>query len=460
MPEALTLRTAAGRRLLIPLALGAMQNPINSSLMVTALVPVAVEFGVGPLETSWLISGLYLASAVGQTVMGKLVDMVGPRRMLLVGLVLATLAAVMGVAAPSLGWLIASRVLLGFVTSAGFPAAMATLREINGEGRPIPTGALSVLAIAAQASGTLGPVFSGVLVGAFGWRSTLGVNIPIGLATLVMAWFWLPRDSARPAAGRRALAAQLDLPGVLLFALGFTSLMLLTNPALPRPLVLAAAAVSSGAFVVRELRIAQPFLDLRLIAASPGLGRTMLRQVAMMLVQYTLFYGCAQWLEDARGAAPATVGLLLMPMAVVAVIAAATGARRCAPRLGLIIGLGGAAVGSLLLSFPVVARSPALVAAAIGVCGLLSGFASIANQGALYAQSPRAQTGVAAGVFRTMQYVGATLSAAALGAIFGAHADDAHFRPVLYGLVALSLALAVLIAFDRTIPNRLAAPAA
>jgi MFS family permease len=457
-PDALSLRNATGRRVLSSLAFASIQNPINSSLMVTALVPVAMEFGVGPLETSWLISGLYLASAIGQTVMGKLVDHFGARRTLLGALALTLLAAVLGVAAPSLGWLIVSRVLLGLGTAAGFPAAMVIVRRINGEKRPVPTGALSVLAIAAQASGTLGPVLSGVLVSAFGWRSTLGVNIPIGLATLAMVWWWLPHDGPCPAADRGALVARLDLPGMLLFAVGLTALMLFATPALPRLLVFGCAAAASVAFVVRELRIRQPFIDLRLIAGRPGLGRTMLRQIAMMVVQYTLFYGGAQWLEDARGAAPSMVGLLLMPMAVVAVVASGTIARRIAPRVALIIALGGAALAGLVLAAVGPGTSMLWVAAAFGVSGLLSGFGTIANQSALYAQSPPGQAGVAAGIFRTLGYGGAIVSASALGAVFGAHADDAHFHAIAYGLVVLSLTLAVLIAFDRTLPARTVAP--
>ena len=65
---------------MIPIMLAAMQNPLNSSLIVTALIPIGLEFHVGPLQTSWLIAGLYLSSAVGQTVMGKLVDALGGRR--------------------------------------------------------------------------------------------------------------------------------------------------------------------------------------------------------------------------------------------------------------------------------------------------------------------------------------------------------------------------------------------
>ncbi|MGW4567503.1 MFS transporter, partial [Streptomyces sp. NPDC004561] len=73
------------RRLIPPMVLGSVLNPINSSMIAVALVPIGVAFGAPPAETVWLVSALYLATAVGQPVIGRLVDMYGPRRLYLIG---------------------------------------------------------------------------------------------------------------------------------------------------------------------------------------------------------------------------------------------------------------------------------------------------------------------------------------------------------------------------------------
>ncbi|MFF3463722.1 MFS transporter [Streptomyces sp. NPDC002619] len=91
--------TAFDRRLIAPMILGSVLNPINSSMIAVALVPIGIAFGAPPAETVWLVSALYLATAVGQPVIGRLVDMYGPRRLYLVhsGSPVWLLLAVLGV---------------------------------------------------------------------------------------------------------------------------------------------------------------------------------------------------------------------------------------------------------------------------------------------------------------------------------------------------------------------------
>lgn len=452
--DALTLRTQRGRRILVPIMLASMQNPLNSSLILTALVPIGNEFHAGPLQTGWLIAGLYLSSAVAQTPVGKFVDLLGARRTLVVGLVIVVLAACMGAFAPSLGWLIAARVLLGLGTSAGFPAAMAILRRVVGEGQAIPTGALSLLTIAGQVSTSVGPALSGLIVVLFGWRSTLSINIPMGIATLVMVLLWLPDDDKRPSDGLRGVLAQIDVPGIALFALSLTALMLGTDRVVPRALTLAAGVLFGIGFFARELTCERPFLDLRLIARSPGLGRTIVRQAVVMLVIYSVFYGTAEWLEDAHHASPQVVGLLMVPISIVAIWTAGTWARSRSPRFGLVAGSIGGGCACAILLFQHSTGPLLWVGVALGLSGLTNGFNAVANQSALYAQAPPGHIGVASGLFRSVQYVGAMLSAMLMGLAFGAHADDRGFHTTMIVAVVICAGLAVAAMVDRTIPER------
>lgn len=117
------------RRLITPMILGSILNPVNSSMIAVALVPIGAAFGAQASETAWLVSALYLATAVGQPVIGGLVDTYGPRRLYLIGTALVGVAGLLGALAPSLGVLIAARVLLGFGTSAAYPASMSLTRS-------------------------------------------------------------------------------------------------------------------------------------------------------------------------------------------------------------------------------------------------------------------------------------------------------------------------------------------
>ncbi|MFG1816680.1 MFS transporter [Kribbella sp. NPDC049174] len=117
------------RRLIAPMVVGSILNPINSSMLAVALIPIGAAFGVPPSETAWLITGLYLATAVGQPVIGRLVDLYGPRPLCLIGTAVVGVADLLGALAPTLGVLILSRVLLGFGTSAAYPASMSLIRR-------------------------------------------------------------------------------------------------------------------------------------------------------------------------------------------------------------------------------------------------------------------------------------------------------------------------------------------
>ncbi|HET6633866.1 MAG TPA: MFS transporter, partial [Streptomyces sp.] len=141
---------AFGARLMTPLLLGAVLNPVNSTMIATALVAIGRAFHVGAADTAWLVGALYLASAVAQPAMGRLADLFGPRRVLLTGLLAVTAAGVVGTLAPAFGWVIGARVLLGVGTAAAYPCAMAVLRtRAHRLGTPLPRPVLARLSLAA-----------------------------------------------------------------------------------------------------------------------------------------------------------------------------------------------------------------------------------------------------------------------------------------------------------------------
>jgi MFS family permease len=137
-----------------PLYVGAALNPINSSLIATALVPIAMALHVSVGNTTVLVSGLYLASAIAQPTAGKLGEQLGPRRVFLTGILLVLLGGLVGGFGRSMALLITAQVLIGTGTSAGFPAAMMLIRrraESAGMDGP-PGGVLGGIAIVGMAT--------------------------------------------------------------------------------------------------------------------------------------------------------------------------------------------------------------------------------------------------------------------------------------------------------------------
>jgi MFS family permease len=218
-------RQGFGFTFVAPLALGSCLNPINSTMIATALVPISRSLQVTAAEAGWLIAALYLASAVAQPTMGRLADLLGPRRVLLCAISLVALSGVIGWFATSLNWLIVARVLLGIGTSGAYPASMRIFRvRADHLNVPPPRAAMSFLSLAAISTMAVGPLLGGVLTGAFGWHSIFTVNVPLALLTAVLVVMWTPKDDPQTFAFG-ALLKEIDLPGLVLFGATLAGLM-------------------------------------------------------------------------------------------------------------------------------------------------------------------------------------------------------------------------------------------
>ncbi|WP_432253482.1 MFS transporter [Streptomyces sp. HNM1019] len=451
-----------GSRLMAPLLIGSVLNPVNSTMIATGLVAIGHDFGVGAARTAWLVASLYLASAVAQPALGRLADLLGPRRVFVSGLLVVCAAGLVGALAPAFGWLIASRVLLGVGTSAAYPAAMALLRaQSSAVGRETPRPVLGRLSLAALGSAAVGPVLGGVLTATAGWRAIFAVNVPLALIGITLALLWLPRtrmtseEDTAAGPGNRTAGTAFDPLGIALFTAALTTLMIflmdLARPNWPLlPAVLGLAAVLTW----WQLRRPRPFIDLRMIGRNRSLALTYLRHGTAYLVIYMVMYGYAEWLEEGHGYSASRAGLIMLPMSGAAAVCSLLGARTKGIYAPLVLAavLLAAGSGVLLLadeSTPLVA----LLLAAV-LFGLPQGLSSTGNQAAVYAQAPPASVGAAAGLQRTSQYLGAITAAGLIGLFYGQRATAAGLHGIAMVAGALSLAVLALTATDRALRGR------
>ncbi|MGW2464930.1 MFS transporter [Streptomyces sp. NPDC001761] len=433
------------RRLIPPMILGSVLNPVNSSMIAVTLVPIGVAFGAPPAETVWLVSALYVATAVGQPVIGRLVDMYGPRRLYLAGTALVGFAGLLGALAPSLGALIAARVLLGLGTSAAYPAAMRLTRaEAERTGQDSPAGVLTALAVANQTVAVVGPALGGLLIQLGGWRAVFTVNVPLSAACLVLGALRLPRSVTR----RRGL----DVPGMALFAVLLIALMLfLMEPRTGRWYLPVLSAAAAAGFALRELRTPDPFIDLRVLGGNGPLLATYVRQLLGYTTAYAFMYGYTQWLEQGRGLGASTAGLALLPLSAAALTASALTGRREAVRAKLLTASVLQLVGCAVL-FVIGDRSPFWLLLAVGVLlGVPQGLIGLATQNALYRQAEPERIASAAGLLRTFTYLGALAASAATAAFYPHRADTAGLHGLALFMLAGSALLLATILPDRSL---------
>jgi MFS family permease len=439
--------TGFNRKLLLPMILGAILNPINSSIIAVSLVPIGHAFGTPSSHVIWLVSALYVATAVGQPVVGRLVDTYGPRRLFLVATVLTLVAGVIGTTAPAFWVLVVARVILGLGTCAGFPAAMTLIRaESERTGIESPASVLTLLSMSSQTIVVIGPTLGGLLIGIGGWRSTFAINIPVALVAFAAGYWLLPKTSTRT--GSRGF----DVPGMVLFALVLTSMMVfLLELGAGTLWLLALSLAALTAFVLRETKVADPFLDLRVLTGNRPLVRTYLRALLSGTFSYSILYGLTQWLEDGRGLSAAHTGLLLLPMSLTGLGVSAAFGRRPEIHGKLVVGATAqVAAGAVLLLLDGSTAIWALIGLSLLV-GIPQGLNALAIQNAVYYQADPANLGASSGLFRTAFYLGAMVASAATGSFFGTSADTAGLHQLAVFLVVLAAVFVAITVPDRSL---------
>ncbi|MEV7933692.1 MFS transporter [Curtobacterium sp. NPDC089185] len=442
-------------RFTLPMLLGSALNPINSSLIATALAPIAHGIGVPLGQTTALVTVLYLATAIAQPTAGKAAEVFGPRRVFLTGIVLVLLGGTLGGFGQNLLMLVVARILIGLGTSCAYPTAMLLIRRRAtdaGLDRP-PGGIMGALQIAGIAIASLGLPIGGALVGAFGWRSVFFVNLPVAAITLVSALIWVPASETRSERLTFAgLARKLDLVGIVAFAAAMTTTLLFLF-GLPHAnwTLLAVAAVLWVGMVLWEGRAFSPFIDVRLLITNQALSATYLRFGLVMFCIAVLLYGLTAWLQSAVGVTETAAGLLLLPMTLVGGIVIIPIARRNAVR-GPLLWAAGLSVLAAAATCLLTSTTPLWIVIVITVAfGIVMGASTSGGQTALYSRAAADQFGTASGLFRTFSYIGSIAATAVTGVVFSDGATDHGMRTLGLIMLGVTLAAGALTLGDRTI---------
>lgn len=405
---------------LAALSLSMLLSSLGTSIANVALPTLAQAFDASFQQVQWTVLAYLLAITTLIVGAGRLGDLIGRRRLLLVGVSLFTLASMLCGLAPTLGLLIGARAAQG----AGAAVMMAVTMALVGDTVPkAQTGsALGWLGTMSALGTALGPTLGGLLIAGLGWRAIFFVNLPLGVLALLLAHRHLPADRPMREAGRRT---GFDPLGTLLLALTLAAYALAMTLGRGRfgPLnmaLLVAAAVGAGLFVLAEARVASPLIRLAMFrdaGFSTGLAMSALVSTVMMA---TLVVG-PFYLARALGLDAATVGLVLSagPLA-----AALTGvpAGRVVDRFsaqGLtVVGLVGMAAGAFALS---------MLPAALGIPGYIGpmlvitvGYAlfQTANNTAVVADVGPGQRGVVSAMLSLSRNLGLITGASVMGAVF------------------------------------------
>ncbi|RON44180.1 MFS transporter [Pseudomonas frederiksbergensis] len=412
-------RTASVRWVIVSLSLSMLLSSLGTSIANVGLPTLAQVFGASFQQVQWIVLAYLLAITTLIVSVGRLGDLMGRRRLLLIGILLFTLACALCGLAPRLSLLIAARAVQGL----GAAIMMALTIAFIGETVPkAKTGSAMGLLGTMSAIGTaLGPSLGGVLIAGLGWQSMFQINVPLGILTFALAWRYLPADQCKPKIGRNGF----DPLGTLVLALTLAAYALAMTlgrgsfAALNAALLLAAVA-GGGLFVFVEGRVASPLIRLgmfRDLSLSGSLASNLFVSTVMMA---TLVVG-PFYLSRGLGLNLAVVGVV---MSIGPIISALSGfpAGRVVDRFGaplmVIVGLIAMAAGSIALSvLPAVFGLAGYVAAIVVLTPGYQLFQA-ANNTLVMVDVPADQRGVMSGLLSLSRNLGLITGASVIGAVF------------------------------------------
>ena len=405
---------------LLVLAFGALDFGLESSIVLPALPAFATEFGASIVTVSWLATGFLLASVVAVPLFGRLGDLFGRRRLLLVALGAFSAGSLICAVADSIGLLIAGRIVQGAGAAVG-PLAVGIARDALPRERL--TRAMGVLVGAAGAGAAIGFLLSGVLVDQVSLQSIFWFLFGLSIVLLAGATALVP-------AGQAVAGVRVDLAGAVLVASGLTALLLAISKGNDwgwtsgRVLVLfAGAAVLLAAFVLVERSVSQPLIDLEFVGRAPfanALVCAFAIGYAFIVVVIAVPQLAALPVVTGYGLGYSTTstGLLLVPMAVSS-MASAWAAGRFADEVGsrALMAAGSLAAVAGYVALAAAHGTAEAIALATGVLGIGLGFTVTGILTLVGRAATLDKTSVATAVNAVTRTTGSAVGSAAAAAI-------------------------------------------
>ncbi|WP_161626277.1 MFS transporter [Sphingobium baderi] len=429
---------------------------LETTLMFAAL-PTALKVVGRPAEVGWLITGYLLVSAAAAAICGRLGDLFGRRRVLLITLGLATAGSFVSALSPDVHWIVAGRAVQG-LAGAVLPLCYGLLQETLPPAK-VPLG-IGIISAANSFSAAAGFIIGGIIVDSTHWQSIFICSALLALAGFITCLAYIPKSLQRHAAGR------LDVLGGILFAPAVAMLLWAVTMFQQRGAAsatpwgwLGASILLLALWFFHERRHPQPTVDVRLLgnrrilasnmaAICASLGALQVLQVFPILLQQPI------WTGVGFGLTATLTGLLKLPSNLTSVIGASWGGALCARWDGRTIMIG-AAISSLGAWALMWVNHHSLWLTVVLVCFSSAGFTTLFTSviNIVVATAPEDRTSEAAAMTATFRTVAQSIGSQIITLLFAAElvkqatgpaypAPAAHEAVMVYMVLASAGALA------------------
>jgi len=433
---------------LVVVMLADVMDLLDATIANLAGPSIRASIGGSESTLQWILAAYTLTFAVGLVTSARLGDLVGRRRMFLIGMIGFTLASLLCGLAPSAGLLIAARALQGLFGATMIPQGLAMVKASfhpdDLQKAFIPFG--PVMGLAA----VLGPILAGVLIDAdlfgSGWRTIFWINVPVGVVASYLSWAYLPRNLERDR------TARLDITGALLLTVASVALIypLVQGQEQGWPawmfVMMGGSAVLFGLFALSERRSSHPVIERSLFGHRQFIGGLVFlgtfftamagfNLAGNLFIQYGLHF------------TPLHTGLTMIPLAFGMAVGAALSGAALGPKFGRHVLHGGLAITmvGMLVMWAMIGSS----GLSIGTWGLAPGFAITGlGMGMIFAPLfdiilaalDDNEVGSGSGLLNAVQQFCAALGVAVLGSAYFHWLPEHGFVTALRWLILLSIA--------------------
>jgi EmrB/QacA subfamily drug resistance transporter len=403
------------------LCTGVLMIVIDATIVNVALPSIQDDLGFSQSDLAWVVNAYMIPFGGLLLLAGRLGDLIGQLRIFLIGLAVFTAASLVCAVAQSQGMLIGAR----FVQGAGGALTSAVVLAMIVRMFPQPAEqakAIGVFGFVASAGGSIGLLAGGALTEAISWHWIFFINVPIGIATAILA------RRTVPAYEGIGLSQGADIPGAILLTaglmLGVYNILQIAEEGwfAAQTLILGGISLALiAAFVLRQARIPSPLMPLRLFRSANVSGANVV-QALVVAGMFGLFFMGALYMQRVLGYDPLEVGLAFLP----ATIAMGTMSlkvsdrvnMRFGPKAVLIPALGALAAALLLMArTPVDASFAADLLAPMTLMGIGAGLAFPALMTLAMSGVEMEDSGLASGLVNTSVQVGGAIGLAVLATL-------------------------------------------
>ncbi len=418
-------------------------SPFMAISINIALPTIANELAVNAILLSWISTAYLLTSAMLAVPFGRIADIYGMKKIFTYGIVILTIASFLAAISPSAELLIITRAVQGIGSAMIFVTGLAMITSAF---PPQERGKAIGINITALYTGfVISPVLGGFLTQYFGWRSIFYLIVPLGLLVIALVLWKMKGKEWAECKGEK-----LDYWGSLLYIimLALTLIGFSNITSTLGILMVILGIIGFISFVILELRVEQPVLDMKLFFKNRMFAFSNLAALISYMSIFAVVFLLSLYLQFIKGFDPKVVGLILAVQTVFMVIMSPIAGRlsdKIEPRKLASLGMGMITIGLLIFALITAETSLYLIILGLAIIGTGIGLFSAPNTNAIMGSVERKYFGVASATVSTMRLIGQTLGMGMILVIFAVYIGAVQFNPQNYPELLTSIQLAFLI---------------